>query len=330
VLFVKVKFRVAIFLLLFAATTAAIASAFSQEDLNWLKKMTIATRQSEYSGTFIYQSGNYVETSRITHVLVGGDEYERLEGLDGERSEIIRKNDQVWCYLGDSKVMVAKRQATRTFPALLPEQLDLLQENYLISHGDEDRVAGFHAHTIIFHPRDHMRYSHKMWAYTETGLLLKAVVIDDHNRTIEQYAFTQLNIGGNIDRNWIHNEEPSGSKNTDSPDNAVSSQYYRPVPLESGWKVQALPPGFKKIAEVSRRLRGNDFPVIHMVYSDGLAGISVFIEKIVNKANVKKGLYNKGITHIYIRTVGDNLLTVVGEVPARTVMQVADSVKDGE
>ena len=324
-----VKFRVAIFLLLFSATTAATASAFSQDDLNWLKKMTIATRQSEYSGTFIYQSGNYVETSRITHVLVGGDEYERLEGLDGERSEIIRKNDQVWCYLGDSKVMVAKRQATRTFPALLPEQLDLLQENYLISHGDEDRVAGFHAHTIIFHPRDHMRYSHKMWAYTETGLLLKAVVLDDHNRTIEQYAFTQLNIGGNIDRKWINSENLSGSKNTDSPDNAVSSQYYRPVPLESGWKVHALPPGFKKIAEVSRRLRGNDFPVIHMVYSDGLAGISVFIEKIVNKANVKKGLYNKGITHIYIKTVGDNLLTVVGEVPARTVMQVADSVKDG-
>ncbi len=325
-----IKFRAVIFLLLFAATTAATASAFSREDLNWLKKMTVATRQTDYSGTFIYQSENYVETSRITHVLEGGDEYERLEGLDGERSEIIRKNDQVWCYLGDSKVMVAKRQASRTFPALLPEQLDLLQENYLISHGDEDRVAGFHAHSIIFHPRDHMRYSHKMWANTETGLLLKAVVLDDHNRTIEQYAFTQLNIGGNIDRKWIHAEQPSSSKNTDSSDSAVSGQYHRPVPLDSGWKVQALPPGFKKIAEVSRRLRGSDSPVIHLVYSDGLAGISVFIEKIGNKTNIKKGLYNKGITHVYIRTEGDDLLTVVGEVPARTVMQVAESVKDGE
>jgi sigma-E factor negative regulatory protein RseB len=324
------KFRVAIFLLLITTISAATASEFSRDDLNWLKKMTVATRQSEYSGTFIYQSGSYVETSRITHVLVGGDEYERLEGLDGERSEIIRKNDQVWCYLGDSKVMVAKRQATRTFPALLPEQLDLLQENYQISHGDEDRVAGFHAHSIIFHPRDHMRYSHKMWAYTETGLLLKAVVLDEHNRTIEQYAFTQLNIDGNIDRKWIHAEKKSIAKNSDSTDNAVTSQYHRPVSLDSGWKVQALPPGFKKIAEVSRSLRGNDYPVIHLVYSDGLAGISVFIEKVGNKTNIKNGLYSKGITHIYIRTEGDNLLTVVGEVPARTVMQVAESIKNGD
>jgi sigma-E factor negative regulatory protein RseB len=292
--------------------------------------MAIATRQSEYRGTFIYQSGNYVETSRITHVLEDGNEYERLEGLDGERSEIFRKNDQEWCYLGDSKIMVAKRQAARTFPALLPDQLDQLQENYLISHGGEDRVAGFHAHSIIFHPRDRMRYSHKMWANTDTGLLLKAVVLDEHGHTIEQYAFTQLNIGGNIDRKWISAEKSSRSNNPDISANAESGQYHRPVPTDSGWKVYALPPGFKKIAEVSRRLRGNDFPVTHLVYSDGLAGISVFIEKTGNKTNVKKGLYSKGITHVFIRTEGDNLLTVVGEVPARTVMQVAESVKHGD
>ena len=105
--------------------------------------MVFAAHRTDYSGTFIYQSGNYVETSRITHLSDGENEHERLEGLDGERSEIIRKNNQVWCYLGDRKVMVAKREGARTFPALLPEQLSLLQENYLIRHGEEDRVAGF-------------------------------------------------------------------------------------------------------------------------------------------------------------------------------------------
>lgn len=320
----------AISLLLITVTTVVSAEAFSQDDLNWLKKMTKATRHSDYSGTFIYQSGNYVETSRITHVLDGGNEYERLEGLDGERSEIIRKNDQIWCYLGDSKIMVAKRQGARTFPALLPEQLDLLQKNYQINHGSEDRVAGFHAHSIIFLPKDKMRYAHKMWAHTDTGLLLKAVVLDAHERTIEQYVFTQLSIGTNIDRKWIQPDKSAKSTGTDASVNLENIQDQRPTSIESGWHVNSLPQGFKKIAELSRHLRGSDFPTIQLVYSDGLAGISVFIEKPGSKSNVKQGLYNKGVTHVYIKLVSDNLLTVVGEVPVRTIMQVVESVKHEE
>ena len=158
------KSRTFLILLLVGSTSGAWADSLSQNDLNWLKKISLAARQSDFSGTYIYQSGSYVETSRITHVLDGENEYERLEGLDGERSEIIRKNDQIWCYLGDNKVMVAKRDGARTFPALLPEQLALLQENYQISQGDEDRVVGFQAHSISFHPKDKMRYFHKIWA----------------------------------------------------------------------------------------------------------------------------------------------------------------------
>ena len=135
---------------LLLAAYGAQSEPYTQDDLAWLKKIVYAAHKTDYSGTFIYQSGNYVETSRITHLRDGENEHERLEGLDGERSEIIRKNDQVWCYLGDSKVMVAKRDGTRTFPALLPEQLALLQENYVMRHGEVDRVAGFHASSIIF------------------------------------------------------------------------------------------------------------------------------------------------------------------------------------
>lgn len=320
----KLKSSLAFALLL--AASGVLAEPISQDDLNWLKKMVYAAHRTDYSGTFIYQSGNYVETSRITHLTDGENEHERLEGLDGERSEIIRKNNQVWCYLGDRKLMVAKRDGARTFPALLPEQLSLLQENYLIRHGEAGRVAGFSAQSIIFQPRDKMRYAHKMWVHSDSALLLKAEVLDESAHVIEQYAFTQLNIGGDIDRKWI---APNKSSEQSPSGNAASTQNALTMPSESGWRVYALPAGFKKITEVTRHLRGNDLPVTHLVYSDGLAGISVFIEKLGDKHGVKQGLHSKGVIQIFTKVLDAHLVTVVGEVPPRTVMQVAESVRYG-
>jgi sigma-E factor negative regulatory protein RseB len=308
--------------------SAVFAEPISQDNLIRLKKIVTAGRQTNYIGTFIYQSGNYVETSRITHVLEGENEHERLEGLDGEKTEIIRKNSDIQCYFGGSKVMVAKSEGARTFPALLPEQLSLLQENYQVSNGDEDRVAGFHAHSIIFQPTDNMRYAHKMWANSDSGLLLKAVVMDDHGRIIEQYAFTQLQIGGEIDRKWMLPNRTTDQKNQSVSDKSASNKP-GPLPAKSGWKVYFLPAGFKKITEVSRHLRGNDFPVIHLVYSDGLAGISVFIEKMGPRSGIRQGLFSKGVIHIFTKVLDGHLLTVVGEVPPRTVIQVAESVRYG-
>lgn len=317
----------ALFLWVVSSFAALQAAPYTQDDMNWLKKMATASRQTEYSGTFIYQSGSYIETSRITHVRDGENEYERLEGLDGERSEIIRKNNQVWCFQGDGKVMVAKREGARTFPALLPEQYSLLQENYLINRAEDERVAGFQARSIIFQPRDKMRYAHKMWAHQDSGLLLKAVVLDEHARIVDQYAFTQLQIGGELDRKWIHPETNRTGKNQAAEGKAEAAQPMRPTATESGWVAYSLPAGFRKVAEVSRHLRGSEAPVIHLVYSDGLAGISVFIEKTGAHPNVKQGLINKGVIQVFSKMLDGNLLTVVGEVPPRTVMQVAESVR---
>ena len=296
------------------------------EDSDWLKTMAFAGHQTNYSGVFVYQSGGRVEMSRITHIADKTGEHERLEGLDGHKREVIRNNDKVWLYLGDKKVRIEKRRVQRSFPALLPEQIQTLKENYQISQGEEDRVADYHAHTVIFQPKDSLRYTRKMWAHSESGLLLKAVVLDERGRVIEEYAFSQIEIGGkNIDRRWIVPNETeaarlAGQKNL-SP--------LPPVSLEkasSGWQVDSVPNGFKKILEMRRVIADKKLPVVHIVYSDGLSGISVFIEKVSDVTDIP-GLSGRGAVHMYNRLVGDNLVTVVGEVPPRVVIQVADSVR---
>ena len=294
-------------------------------DAEWLRTMAFAAHQTNYSGVFVYQSGGRVEMSRITHLVDKDGEHERLEGLDGLRREVIRNNDKVWLYLGDKKVRVEKRRAQHAFPALLPEQIQTLKENYQISQGEEDRVAEYHAHTVLFKPKDNLRYTRKMWAHSESGLLLKAVVLDERGRVIEQYAFSQLNIGGNIDRKWIISSESDAAR-------LAQQGGLSPLPkasfenAPSGWQVDSVPPGFKKVLEMRRTISDRKLPVVHIVYSDGLAGISVFIEKVSEVTDIP-GLSSQGAVHMYSRLVGENLVTVVGEVPPRTVIQVADSVR---
>jgi sigma-E factor negative regulatory protein RseB len=296
------------------------------DDADWLRTMAFAAHETNYSGVFVYQAGGRVETSRITHVVDAHGVHERLQGLDGQRREIIRNNDQVWLHMGDKRVRFEKQRTRRAFPALLPEQIQTLKENYIISQQEEDRVADYHAHTLLLQPRDSLRYTRKMWAESQSGLLLKAVVLDEHGKIIEQYAFTQLQIGGNIDRKWEIPEEH------DLEDMARRKHLSR-LPesnlenISSGWQVDAVPPGFKKVLEMRRKMRDKKFPVVHIVYSDGLAALSVFIEQASDAAGFRPGLTSQGAVHVHSRLQGDHLVTVVGEMPPRAVIQVADSVR---
>jgi sigma-E factor negative regulatory protein RseB len=315
------KPRIFLALLLLSSASGVMAETAMQEDLDWLKTMVFAAHRMDFTGTFIYQSGSHVETSRITHVSDAAGEHERLESLDGERHEIIRNNEQVVCYLADGRVLIKKRENRGAFPALLPDQLSALNENYIIRRGENDRVAGLHAHTLVFLPRDNLRYAHKMWAHKDSGLLLKAVVLDEKGRVIEQYAFTQLTIGGDIDRKWIVQDKLRQQQaGANAPVAAVAVE-------ASGWQVGALPAGFRKTQEMRRTLRDDKAQVMHLVFSDGLAGISVFVESMVDRPEMRQGLHSQGVIQMYSKVVGDKLLTVVGEVPPRTLLQVAESVR---
>jgi len=325
----RLSIRVLSLLLPFLWGHVAIADPFRREDADWLKTMAFAAHQTDYSGTFVYQdgAGGHVEVSRITHVANADGEHERLEGLNGARREIISSNNEVWLFLGDRKIKIEKRHGERAFPALLPERISILKENYQISQAEEDRVAGFHVHAVVFQPKDNLRYSHKMWAHTDSGLLLKAVVLDERSTVIEQYAFTQLTLGKAVDRTWIKADKPVplvAGKLAPIPESTVDPSIEAKI---AGWQVDALPSGFKKIRVVCRPMRDRAKPVTHFVFSDGLAGISVFVEDIQGKENINLGLATQGAIQIYSKISGDKLITVVGEVPARTVIQVADSVR---
>jgi sigma-E factor negative regulatory protein RseB len=306
------------FLLLICLPGLAWAERAGLEGATWLQKIASAAHQVNYSGTFVYRHGNYMETSRIVHVSDESGEHEKLEVLDGAPREIIRNNDEVICFIPENKtVIVEKRKTRKNFPALLPLQLSGINENYVIRLAGMERVAEHDCQSVILEPRDVYRYGHRLCADSATGLLLKASTLNEKNEIVDQFFFTQASIGGTIDREQL---KPKFAMR-----HPVIAQVGE-LKADAGWTVRSLPAGFKKIMESKRAFPGKKFHANHLVYSDQLAAVSVFIEPQAGLLKAASGLSSQGAINVYARPVADYQVTVLGEVPAVTVMQIANSI----
>ncbi len=313
-----------IVILALAAPVLAAEGGVTEDGVAWLKKMATASRQLNYTGTFVYRHTTQTETSRIVHyVNQAGGEFEKMETLDGPAREVIRTNDQVICYLPESRTVLIEKRGKRRFPALVPEQLTGVADNYVISVTETDRVAGHECRVILLVPKDKMRYGHRFCAEIASGLPLQARTLNEKNELLESFAFTQLTIGGSFNRDRVRSRYAAKSKDWRVDHSAFS---IADTPAETGWVLTQRPAGFKKLTELTRSFAGRAAKVSHIVYSDGLAAVSVFIEPMA-KPRPLQSLSHQGAVNIYTRTVSDHMVTVLGEAPAATVMQIANSLE---
>ncbi|MFM9969697.1 MAG: MucB/RseB C-terminal domain-containing protein [Burkholderiales bacterium] len=308
--------------LLTVFSSVAIAADPHAEAMNVLNRVYAATQRLSYTGTFVYQHGAQSETSRITRIVEGGTTREKLETLDGEPREVMRNGDEVVCYLPAlATVRIDKHSTQRSFPAVLPAQLKELLENYEIKRGGIERVAGFDCQVLHLEPRDNMRYGHKLWVDTQSGMLVRAKTFNTRDELMEQFAFTQLQIGGSIDRELVRSRFAGKTATWRVEDSSAASVDLAKV----GWILRAQPPGFRKIVEMTRNLGGTS-GVGHMVLSDGLAAISVFIEASAQRSPNPE-LSRQGAINVFVRQIGAHRITVVGEAPAESVRYVGRAIE---
>jgi sigma-E factor negative regulatory protein RseB len=305
---------------------APAASPAAERVHEWLMKIGNAAHHLDYDGTFVYRHGQQLESLRIVHKVEDGRERERLVSLNGAPREIVRDGRRVVCYLSqENPIAVEHRKADKlNFPALLPERLQDLDENYVIRLGRNERVAGRMAQQVIVQPRDDLRYGYHLWADNATGLLLRADLIDLQGQAIEQFLFTHIAVGEAISDAALE-PESKGKKikwRREEPREAGGVQ----APDVSAWTVSQLPSGFRFSGRMLRKSPLHNVTAEHQVYSDGLATVSVFIEKTEKSPTAMKGVTNMGAVHAYATSVADHQVTVVGEVPAATVIQIANSV----
>ncbi|SFE65681.1 MucB/RseB C-terminal domain-containing protein [Nitrosomonas sp. Nm166] len=296
----------------------------SESALGWLKKMADAPRQRNYSGIFVYYADGHMETSRMVHKVDKAGEHERIEVLDGIPRVVFRNNDEMKCYLPDSKkIYTEKRWFRKFFPNLLPSSYERIDNNYYVKEIKRERISGRECQVLSLIPRDSLRYGHQFWIDTKTGLLIKVAVFDA-SEIVEQFAFVQLEIDGEIPADLL------------KPDQSMIKEEWKVTNLatsilrenELKWQIRNLPAGFTKLVEMKRNLIEKSVLVDHIALSDGLATISIFIEPILKDAPAPvPGFFtSRGAINIYIRTLGDNKITTVGEAPLETIKLIGDSV----
>lgn len=292
------------------------------EHLALLHDMQAAARELDYAGTYTYQHGVVMISSRVVHLVDGTGERERIEILDGSPRELIRHNDTIQTLLPERKVVLVEQRSVDRFPSLLLGTAEAITDHYaMVAMDTPKRVAGRDCTSVMLKPRDSHRYGHVLCIDTQTRLLLKAQTISAANEVIDQVAFSTLTIGEDVANERI-------STNWDTKDWHVVESTMNNVDLSDlGWRIPQ-PPGFAIVAQVSRPLRFQS-QVNQLVLSDGLAAISIFVEPYDSSRHSMSGQggMHKGALSVFRKRVGDFWLTALGQVPAGTLRDIAQHVE---
>lgn len=310
---------------------ALLLSAFSLSSLAvddiWLllQKTAYAARELNYQGVFVYQNGKQTSSVQITHMNNNGQEMTRNVVLDngvqtGQSREVYSQGSNIVIFHPQNqKMVIEKRRGQNLFPAMLPLELDTIKVSYTSRLGALENVAGREAQIIELIPNDAFRYSYKIWADTEYGLLLKMALLDNKKQTLEQIAFSRIDMLYSQDVNWFQ-PKIDVSKNYVMEDTTAVNH------VESNWIVTELPAGYSKVDHRALAVPGKTAPVDQMIFSDGIASVSLFIEPLTKGMRPKMGHMLIGSTNICANVIDGYQVTVVGEVPEATVMQIARAV----
>ncbi len=300
------------------------AAALAGQDDAWmiLEKASQAAHALSYKGIFVYQTGASSKSVQVTHMNYGQGEYSRMVVLDGSPREALSQgNDMVIFNPRNEKVVIEKKRGQSMFPALLPDNMELIKTVYQAQLGGEERVGGRDGYVVNLSPKDQYRYGYKLWTDKEYGLLLKSMTISDKNVALDQIAFSQILLMDGQSMDWFRptlDKTKAYVMEKDAPSKLDAS--------EIDWDVTKLPNGYRKVDQVKRMVANKQTPVTQLIFSDGLSSVSVFIEDIPKGVRPKVGHTMMGATHFYAIVNDAHQVIAVGEVPEVTVTYFANAV----
>ena len=298
------------------------AHAATETASAWLERMTRALATLNYDGLFTHSAGKQSETMRIVHRVDGGRSLERLVSLDGSGREIVRTAQEVHFYMPDRRVvLVEPRSDDGSLLKALPAPGPRLDALYTLEVHDGPKLLGREVRVLDIQPRDAYRYGYRLWLDEETAMPLRSEVVDGNGKAVEAIHFTRLETGDQVDPRHL---EPAVD--------AAGFQWIRAGKrseakgVAAGWRPSKMPPGFRLVATRVQVMPGTPVPVQHLIFSDGVASVSVFIEPGSTKGPAPPESTRVGSANAFSTQVRGHVVTAVGEVPAATVRDIATSL----
>jgi sigma-E factor negative regulatory protein RseB len=270
-------------------STAAVAA---DAPVLWLQRMQQAQWQRSYEGVVVYVHDGRVDQVRISS-RPGADAFQRFASMSGDRRELLKSGTEVRSLQATA--------APAAWPAMAGPQRALdarqLGESYHLQWLGTDRVAGFNARLIEAVPQDHERYGQRLWVDQESGLLLGAALIGPRQELLEQVMFAQLAL-----------DAPTPAAPSAGGGDAAGTET---AGTETATGTAIRVPGFVMVGRRIDAARGLE----QRVYSDGLATVSVYVER---REGAPTGEFStrRGAVQLYGRQLGDLRVVAVGAVPA--------------
>lgn len=288
----------------------------------WLGRMNIAIEQLNYRGTFVHVIDGNPETLEIVHRFADGVVGEKISSNAENGREITRTHDLVRSVFPEKRLVVLEEPERSSIPvAPSLTYTDALDDYYQLTTFPKGSVAGRHTQVVSIRARDEFRYGYLLWLDRENGLPLKIQVRDDTGTVIESILFTQISVLDSIPEFAVApsiNVEGFSWKRPAKP----AAEAMR----DENWDARRLPSGFWRLDSRQVLLAGSTYPVRHLVYTDGLATVSVFIAHPLSDADMPEGFSRFGSTNAYSLKIDGRLATAIGEVPGRTVQGIATSL----
>lgn len=285
-----------------------------------LKRLAQAEQKQSYQGTFVYERNGSFSTHRIWHRVADGKVREHLLQLDGSAQEVLRIDGVTQCVSG---TLV---QGVTNIPDSPAHAFDAakLSAWYDMAVAGKSRVAGRSAVIVTLTPKDQHRYGIELHLDAETGLPLKSLLLSDKGQLLERFQFTELNTTDVPTDQML--SASADCKQVDVAKSKPDAAKTAPVAWHSDW----LPPGFELSSSAARKDPDSKSLVTSLMYDDGLARFSVFIEP-VSGAAVTDIRTQLGPTVAVSRRLntpkGDAMVTVVGEIPIGTAERIALSMR---
>lgn len=307
--------------------TALMGSAFSgfvQADTvqNWIDKMSNSSHKGNYQGTFVFWRDQRLETMRISHGSKNGKNWVSLESLNGEPRQLIHKDGEV-VSIFPNKHLVSINEMTSNLPfhPNLPKDIKQLNKHYELSMFGQDRIANRDAQVILVKPKDGYRYGFKYWLDQDTGLMLRCDVINENKKALEHMMFT--------DFEYLQSPPDGAFMKTQVPNNykILKQDETQPLKADNSWFAKQLPKGFVLTKNILKPMRKKQQSVQQLIFSDGLASVSVFIDQNVNAAHRLSGPTKMGSVNAFGLMLNNHQVTVIGEVPSDTVRLIAESMQ---
>ena len=307
-------------LLLILPAVPTIAQSMEQ----LFDQINASANTTSYKGTLTYSHGAHTEAMQVFRVVDNHGFRERIYALTGAPSEIVRTNKAVWCYFPERREGFYKATNEKLYRIsdLQSVQVSELRKYYSMQNRGQDRIANRLTKRVLLAPKDAFRYGHELWIDEETGLLLRSDLLETDAGIIDSYMFVDITLDAQISDSDL---QPSLSTTNANFAWGFSLPDDSPMTAdELRWAVKSVPDGFKKVKHV--RSTSENSMTEQIIFSDNLATVSLFIQKQDENENGFVGFSRLGSVNAYGRIINDFHVIVMGDVPAKTVSVIGNSV----